>query len=120
MRRRTSEIVAANTQDCANASPRIEIDRLRLTPERVAAMARDVEAVAALPDPIGEQFDRITRPNGLTISKRRVSIGVVGVVYECRRNVTSVVDAICLETGNAVLLRGGREAVSSNRAFEAA
>jgi glutamate-5-semialdehyde dehydrogenase len=120
MRRRTSEIVAANTQDCANASPRIEIDRLRLTPERVAAMARDVEAVAALPDPIGEQFDRITRPNGLTISKRRVPIGVVGVVYESRPNVTSDVAAICLKTGNAVVLRGGSEALSSNRAIAAA
>ena len=120
MRRRTSEIVAANTQDCANASPRIEIDRLRLTPERIAAMARDVEAVAALPDPIGEQFDRITRPNGLTISKRRVPIGVVGVVYESRPNVTSDVAAICLKTGNAVVLRGGSEALSSNRAIAAA
>jgi glutamate-5-semialdehyde dehydrogenase len=120
MRRRTSEIVAANTQDCANASPRIEIDRLRLTPERVAAMARDVEAVAALPDPIGEQFDKIMRPNGLTISKRRVPIGVVGVVYESRPNVTSDVAAICLKTGNAVVLRGGSEALSSNRAIAAA
>jgi glutamate-5-semialdehyde dehydrogenase len=120
MRRRTSEIVAANAQDCANASPRIEIDRLRLTPDRVAAMARDVEAVAALPDPVGEQFDRITRPNGLAISKRRVPIGVVGVVYESRPNVTSDVAAICLKTGNAVVLRGGSEALSSNRAIAAA
>jgi glutamate-5-semialdehyde dehydrogenase len=120
MRRRTDEIVAANAQDCANASPRIEVDRLRLTADRVAAMARDVEAVAALADPIGEQFDRITRPNGLAISKRRVPIGVVGVVYESRPNVTSDVAAICLKTGNAVVLRGGSEALSSNRAIAAA
>jgi len=120
MRARTSEILAANAQDCANASPRIEIDRLRLTSDRVAAMARDVEAVAALPDPVGEQFDRITRPNGLAISKRRVPIGVVGVVYESRPNVTSDVAAICLKTGNAVVLRGGSEALASNRAIAAA
>ena len=83
-------------------------------------MARDVEAVAALADPIGEQFDRITRPNGLAISKRRVPLGVVGVVYESRPNVTSDVAAICLKTGNAVVLRGGSEALASNRAIAAA
>jgi len=120
IRAREAEILAANAHDCANASPRIEIDRLRLTPQRIAGMARDVEAVARLADPIGEQFDRITRPNGLAISKRRVPIGVVGVVYESRPNVTSDVAAICLKTGNAVVLRGGSEALSSNRAIAAA
>jgi glutamate-5-semialdehyde dehydrogenase len=114
---RQSEILAANAQDCANASARIEIDRLRLTPDRVAGMARDVEAVARLADPIGERFDRVTRPNGLAISKRRVPIGVVGVVYESRPNVTSDVAAICIKTGNAVVLRGGSEALASNRAI---
>jgi len=114
------DILAANAHDTANASPRIEIDRLRLTPERIAAMARDVEAVAELPDPVGETFDRITRPNGLSISKRRVPLGVVGVVYESRPNVTSDVAAICVKTGNAVVLRGGSEALASNRAIAAA
>jgi glutamate-5-semialdehyde dehydrogenase len=117
---RESEILAANAQDCANASARIEIDRLRLTSDRVAGMARDVEAVARLADPVGEQFDRITRPNGLAISKRRVPLGVVGVVYESRPNVTSDVAAICIKTGNAVVLRGGSEALASNRAIAAA
>jgi len=120
VRAREDEILTANAQDCANASPRIEIDRLRLTPERVAGMARDVEAVASLADPIGEQFDKVTRPNGLAISKRRVPLGVVGVVYESRPNVTSDVAAICLKTGNAVVLRGGSEALASNRAIAAA
>ena len=113
-------ILAANARDCANADARIEIDRLRLTPERVAAMARDVEAVAKLDDPVGEEFDRTSRPNGLEISKRRVPFGVVGVVYESRPNVTSDVAALCLKTGNAVVLRGGKEALESNRAIVAA
>ena len=134
IRAREAEILAANAQDCdlrlaqdslsssrgGNASPRIEIDRLRLTPDRVAAMARDVEAVSRLADPVGERFDTVTRPNGLTISKRRVPLGVVGVVYESRPNVTSDVAAICLKTGNAVVLRGGSEALASNRAIAAA
>jgi glutamate-5-semialdehyde dehydrogenase len=120
IRARESEILAANAQDCANASPRIEIDRLRLTSDRIAGMARDVEAVARLADPVGEQFDQVTRPNGLAISKRRVPLGVVGVVYESRPNVTSDVAAICIKTGNAVVLRGGSEALASNRAIAAA
>ena len=118
---RTSEasILAANGRDCANAGsdPRIEIDRLRLTPDRVAAMASDVEAVAGLHDPVGEEYDRVSRPNGLVIRKRRVPIGVVGVIYEARPNVTSDVAALCLKTGNAVVLRGGKEALESNRAI---
>jgi glutamate-5-semialdehyde dehydrogenase len=113
-------ILAANAQDCAHADARIEIDRLRLTPERIAAMARDVEAIAVLHDPVGEEFDRTSRPNGLEISKRRVPLGVVGVVYESRPNVTSDVAALCLKTGNAVVLRGGKEALESNRAIVAA
>jgi glutamate-5-semialdehyde dehydrogenase len=115
IRARESEILAANAHDCANASPRIEIDRLRLTSERIAGMAHDVEAVAGLPDPVGEQFDKVTRPNGLSVSKRRVPLGVVGVVYESRPNVTSDIAAICIKTGNAVVLRGGSEALATNR-----
>lgn len=120
IRSREKEILDANVQDCASASPRIEIDRLRLTSERVAAMARDVEAVSELDDPIGERFDAATRPNGLRISKRRVPLGVVGVIYESRPNVTCDVAAICLKAGNAVVLRGGSEALSSNRVIVAA
>ena len=117
IRTREKEILAANAHDCSHASARIEIDRLRLTHERIEGMARDVEAVARLADPVGEKFDRVTRPNGLSISKRRVPIGVVGVVYESRPNVTSDVAAICIKTGNAVVLRGGSEALASNRAI---
>jgi glutamate-5-semialdehyde dehydrogenase len=113
-------ILAANAEDCAHAPERIEIDRLRLTPERVASLAHDVEAVAKLHDPVGEVFDAVLRPNGLKVSKRRVPFGVVGVVYESRPNVTSDVAALCLKTGNAVVLRGGKEALNSNRAIVAA
>ena len=120
IRSREREILEANAQDCAAASARIEIDRLRLTPARVAAMARDVEAVARLDDPLGETFDAVTRPSGLRISKRRVPLGVVGVIYESRPNVTSDVAAIALKTGNAALLRGGSEALGSNRAIAGA
>jgi glutamate-5-semialdehyde dehydrogenase len=126
------EILSVNAEDCdrrlaqaaasapAGAPPRVDVDRLRLTPQRVTAMVRDVEAVARLSDPVGEQFDRTSRPNGLTISKRRVPLGVVGVVYESRPNVTSDVAALCLKTGNAVVLRGGSEALSTNRAVVSA
>jgi glutamate-5-semialdehyde dehydrogenase len=117
IRAHEKDILAANALDCAEASERIEMDRLRLTPERIGAMARDVESVSKLTDPIGEQFDRTSRPNGLAISKRRVPLGVVGVVYESRPNVTSDIAALCLKTGNAVVLRGGREALASNRAI---
>ena len=120
IRAQEKSILDANAQDCANATPRIEIDRLRLTPDRVAAMAHDVEAVAGLADPVGDVFEKATRPNGLKISKRRVPLGVVGVIYESRPNVTSDVAAICVKTGNAVVLRGGSEALLSNRAIAAA
>jgi glutamate-5-semialdehyde dehydrogenase len=120
IRAQQSSILAANAIDCANADDRIEIDRLRLTPERVAAMAHDVEAIAKLEDPVGEEFDRTSRPNGLEVHKRRVPFGVVGVVYESRPNVTSDVAALCVKTGNAVVLRGGKEALESNRAIAAA
>jgi glutamate-5-semialdehyde dehydrogenase len=77
-------------------------------------MARDVESVAELPDPIGEEIERTIRPNGLIVARRRVPLGVVGVVYESRPNVTSDIAALCLKTGNGVLLRGGSEALESN------
>jgi len=125
IREQEAAILAANARDCAAqeaaaAGQGVELDRLRLTPERVAAMARDVEAVASLPDPVGEEFDRVVRPNGLEVSKRRVPFGVIGVVYESRPNVTSDVVALCLKTGNAAVLRGGKEALDTNKAIAGA
>jgi glutamate-5-semialdehyde dehydrogenase len=130
LRASEAEILAANDQDCLSASAlreaegtqseRIEIDRLRLTPARITAMARDVDAIAELPDPVGEEHDHAVRPNGLSVARRRVPLGVVGVVYESRPNVTSDIAALCLKTGNAVVLRGGSEALGSNRAITAA
>ncbi len=93
------------------------LERLLLTEARLVSMASDVRLVAALPDPVGESFGARTLPNGLRISKRRVPIGVIGVVYESRPNVTVDIAALCLKSGNAAILRGGKEAVHSNRAL---
>ncbi len=93
------------------------LDRLLLTESRLAGMARDVMAVAALPDPVGEMFDTRTLPNGLLIGKRRVPLGVIGAIYESRPNVTVDISVLCLKSGNAVILRGGKEAASSNMAL---
>ncbi len=90
-------------------------DRLLLTPERIAAMVSGVREVAGLPDPIGETIAEWTRPNGLRIRKVRVPLGVVGVVYESRPNVTVDCASLVLKTGNAIVLRGGKEAAHSNR-----
>jgi glutamate-5-semialdehyde dehydrogenase len=127
LRVRMPDILAANARDCAAAASAAEqtgrdplMDRLALTPERVEAIARDVEGVADLADPIGEELDRSVRPNGLVVSRRRVPLGVVGVVYESRPNVTSDIAALCVKTGNGVLLRGGSEALGSNAALASA
>jgi len=93
------------------------IDRLRLTPERLGGMAAGVRDVAALPDPIGETFGARRMPNGLQVGRRRTPIGVIGVIYESRPNVTVDIAALCLKTGNAVILRGGKETLHSNRAL---
>src|SRR6266540_3455548 len=85
------------------------LDRLLLTPTRLEGIAADVEHVAMLPDPVGEVFERETLPNGLRVHKRRVPLGVVGVIYEARPNVTVDVAALCLKSGNAAILRGGKE-----------
>jgi glutamate-5-semialdehyde dehydrogenase len=121
LRARESEILAANERDCKGAVRAAErsgeaalLDRLTLNSARLQAMARDVESVAELPDPIGEEIERTIRPNGLIVARRRVPLGVVGVVYESRPNVTSDIAALCLKTGNGVLLRGGSEALESN------
>ena len=115
------EILAANQADYHQAHNSgmnsAMLDRLMLSPERLAAIAKDVLAVAALPDPVGEVFDMRTLPNGLVIGRRRVPLGVIGAIYESRPNVTVDISVLCLKSGNAVILRGGKEAVHSNSAL---
>ncbi len=90
------------------------LDRLLLNTERIKGIAGDVRTVAALPDPVGETFEMRTLPNGLQVGKKRVPLGVIGAVYESRPNVTVDISALCLKSGNAIILRGGKEAVHSN------
>ncbi|MFC0597508.1 glutamate-5-semialdehyde dehydrogenase [Streptomyces palmae] len=118
---RTQEIVEANARDverarAAGTSESI-IDRLTLTPERVRAIASDVRQVVALPDPVGEVVRGSTLPNGLDLRQVRVPLGVVGIIYEARPNVTVDAAALCLKAGNAVLLRGSSSAYESNSAL---
>jgi glutamate-5-semialdehyde dehydrogenase len=116
------QILAANAEDCARGaalSPAM-LDRLRLDPARLEGIAAAVEAVAALPDPVGATIDRAERPNGLVLERVRVPSGVIGIVYESRANVTADAAALCLAAGNAVILRGGSEAARTNRALHAA
>lgn len=91
------------------------LDRLKLTPARIADIAEGVKQIIELPDPVGDILESINRPNGLFIEKRRVPLGVIGIIYEARPNVTVDAAALCLKTGNAVVLRGGSSAISSNR-----
>jgi glutamate-5-semialdehyde dehydrogenase len=117
-------ILAANADDLRAAReagrPGAFIDRLTLTPPRIEAMASGLEDIAALPDPVGEVIAAWTRPNGLTIERVRVPLGVIGMIYESRPNVTADAGGLCLKAGNAVILRGGSEAIASNRAIHAA
>ncbi|MFE5624422.1 glutamate-5-semialdehyde dehydrogenase [Streptomyces virginiae] len=120
---RTAEIITANAVDTDKAraagTSETVIDRLTLTPERVAAIASDVRDVAALPDPVGEVVRGNTLPNGIDIRQIRVPLGVVGIIYEARPNVTVDAAALCLKSGNAVLLRGSSSAYASNTALVA-
>ncbi len=104
-------ILAANARDIAAAEANglsgAMLDRLRLDPSRLEAMAAGVEAVAALPDPVGEVIDRRERPNGLVLTRVRVPIGVIGIIYESRPNVTADAGALAVMAGNAAILRGG-------------
>ncbi|HEV7343123.1 MAG TPA: glutamate-5-semialdehyde dehydrogenase [Sphingopyxis sp.] len=124
IRARASEILAANADDMAagrtNGLSGAMLDRLRLDEGRLAAIADAIDAVAALPNPAGTEIDRVTRPNGLMMSRVRVPLGVIGIIYESRPNVTADAAALGLMSGNAVILRGGSEAVNSNRAIHAA
>lgn len=117
-------ILAANARDLqiAHESGMKEslLDRLMLNEKRVEAMADALQYAAQLPDPVGESPEAWVRPNGLRIQKRRVPLGVVGVIYEARPNVTADAIGLCLKSGNAVLLRGGKEAILSNKAIVAA
>ena len=112
------KILEANTKDLsegeANGLSQALIDRLRFTPERIEAMAEGVRQVISLPDPVGETIEESIRPNGLRLVKRRVPIGVIGIIYESRPNVTVDCAVLCLKSGNACILRGGKEAFHSN------
>jgi len=116
-----NEILIANKIDYeeakASGMSEVMLDRLMLSPSRLDGIAQDTKNVAALPDPVGEVFEMRTLPNGLQISKKRVPLGVIGAIYESRPNVTIDISSLCLKSGNAVILRGGKEAINSNRAL---
>ncbi len=118
---RQNEILAANQIDYkeaeASGMSAAMLDRLMLNSSRLESIAQDVLAVAALPDPVGEIFDMRTLPNGLQIGKKRVPLGVIGAIYESRPNVTIDISVLCLKSGNAVILRGGKEAIHANSAL---
>ncbi|MFZ9683084.1 MAG: glutamate-5-semialdehyde dehydrogenase [Cephaloticoccus sp.] len=119
----TAALLEANARDVAaagdNGQTAAQIDRLALTPERLAKLAASVREVAALPDPVGEVLDETVRPNGLRLQRVRVPIGVIGIVYESRPNVTVDCAVLCLKSGNAAILRGGKECFHTNTALAA-
>ena len=123
IRRDAPALLAANAEDLAAArAAGLEsamLDRLTITEKGVTAMAEGVEQVAALPDPVGEISDMAYRPSGIQVGKMRVPLGVIGIIYEARPNVTADAAALCLKSGNAAILRGGSEAIRSNRAIAA-
>ncbi len=124
IRARKSAILAANAEDIAEAkasgATTAFLDRLALDDKRVAAMADALDVVRGLPDPVGKVTESWIRPNGMTIERVRVPLGVVGIIYESRPNVTADAAALCLKAGNAAILRGGSESQRSNRAIHAA
>jgi glutamate-5-semialdehyde dehydrogenase len=115
---RKDEILAANQIDYkeaeASGMSTAMLDRLILSPDRLETIAQDVLAVAALPDPVGEVFDMRTLPNGLLIGRKQVPLGVISAIYESRPNVTIDISVLCLKSGNAIILRGGKESIHSN------
>ena len=114
-------ILKANQIDISNGQEKGMhsglLDRLRLSTDRIKAMAQGLLQIAALPDPVGEVLERFERPNGLRIEKRRVPLGVIGIIYESRPNVTADAFGLCFKSGNAVILKGGSDAIHSNRAI---
>jgi glutamate-5-semialdehyde dehydrogenase len=123
MRKHSKEILDANAADVAHARGEGRdsafVDRLTLTPKLVEQMAQGVEQVAALEDPVGRISDRVKRPTGIEVARMRVPLGVIGIIYESRPNVTADAAALCLKSGNACILRGGSESLQSNRAIAA-
>ncbi|ETT44048.1 MULTISPECIES: glutamate-5-semialdehyde dehydrogenase [unclassified Paenibacillus] len=121
LRAEAGYIIAANAEDLErgrlNGTPESMLDRLALDAERIDSIAEGLQQIAALPDPVGDNLETIERPNGLHIEKVRVPLGVIGIIYEARPNVTVDAAGLCLKTGNAVVLRGGSSALSSNRAI---
>ena len=116
----TSDILKANAIDLENATgvlPTVMLDRLRLDEKRILAMAQGIREVAALPDPIGGVLESNVLPNGLVVTKTRVPLGVIGIIYESRPNVTSDAAALCFKSGNACVLRGGKDAYFSSAAI---
>lgn len=123
IRSSVQEIITANVNDMLageekGLSPAM-LDRLKLDPERIAAIASGLDAIATLPDPVGTVIAQWQRPNGLDISRVRTPLGVIGVIYESRPNVTADAGALCLKAGNAVILRGGSESMNSSKAIHA-
>ncbi|MCK2095681.1 glutamate-5-semialdehyde dehydrogenase [Thauera aromatica] len=123
IRSRRSELLAANARDLdearASGLEAALIDRLTLNEKGIEAMAAGLEQIAALPDPVGEITDVKRRPSGIQVGKMRVPLGVIGIIYEARPNVTADAAALCLKSGNAAILRGGKEAIHANRAIAA-
>jgi glutamate-5-semialdehyde dehydrogenase len=121
LQREAAAIIAANAEDLERGrlggTPQSMLDRLALDEGRIGGIAEGLRQIAALPDPIGDSLERIERPNGLSIEKIRVPLGVIGIIYEARPNVTVDAAGLCLKTGNPVVLRGGSSALSSNRAI---
>ncbi|MEI7846968.1 MAG: glutamate-5-semialdehyde dehydrogenase [Chloroflexota bacterium] len=117
----SAEILAANAQDVHAASAAgvsgVMIDRLMLTEKRIESLCQDLQHLANLPDPVGQHFDETSLPNGMSLRKQRVPLGVIGVIYESRPNVTMDVAGLAIKTGNAAILRGGSETIHSNRAL---
>jgi glutamate-5-semialdehyde dehydrogenase len=124
IREASTNILAANGDDIAlataNGLSKAMLDRLMLDDKRIEAMAKGIEDIAALPDPVGRELARWTRPNGLDIARVATPIGVIGIIYESRPNVTADAAALCLKSGNAVILRGGSESAKSSAAILAA
>ena len=123
IRQGKADILAANAKDCAAAEAKgltpAMIDRLKLDDARIEGIAKGLEAIAHLPDPVGQVTASWTRPNGLNIARVRTPLGVIGVIYESRPNVTADAGALCLKAGNAVILRGGSESFESSKAIHA-
>jgi len=123
LRRERAHLLEANAMDVTRANENgIDaslIDRLELTSSRIEAMADGLDQIAALPDPVGRIDDLVYRPSGIQVGKMRVPLGVIGMIYESRPNVTADAAALCLKSGNACILRGGSEAIHSNRAIAA-